>query len=139
MDDATYFVTWRVARGQEPLSSDERTIVLDAMRFFHDKRYDLIACVVMDDHAHALVHPRESIRLEKIMHSWKSFTSNIILKARKTKPPLWQDESFDRIIRDAREFDVKLDYIWNNPFKRWPELDEYPWVWWPDKETDGRA
>ena len=42
---------------------------------------------------------------------------------------VWQDESFDRIVRDDEEFAQKLDYIVGNPWKRWPEIGDYPRVW----------
>ncbi len=42
---------------------------------------------------------------------------------------IWQAEYFDRIIRDDTEFFEKARYIMNNPIKRWPEIEEYKWVW----------
>ena len=30
---------------------------------------------------------------------------------------------------DDKEFVEKFDYILGNPWKRWPELAEYAWVW----------
>lgn len=39
-----------------------------------------------------------------------------------------QDEYFDRIVRDEAELLEKAQYIINNPFKVWPEIEEYPWV-----------
>jgi hypothetical protein len=42
---------------------------------------------------------------------------------------IWQDEYFDRIVRDEKEFMQKLDYIVNNPWKRWPNIQDYPWGW----------
>ena len=52
----------------------------------------------------------------------------------RTGEPFWQDESFDRIVRDSAEFEEKLSYIYNNSFKRWPQLESYEWLWWPDKD-----
>ena len=40
-----------------------------------------------------------------------------------------QDEYFDRIMRDDQEFARKAAYIVENPQKRWPEGQDYPWVW----------
>jgi hypothetical protein len=34
-----------------------------------------------------------------------------------TAGALWQEESFDRIVRDQNEYDEKLQYMWNNPVK----------------------
>ena len=50
---------------------------------------------------------------------------------------MWQDESFDRIIRDEKEYSEKLKYIQNNPYKRWPELSEYDWLGFPTWEETG--
>jgi len=36
---------------------------------------------------------------------------------------------FDRIVRDDKEFAQKRDYIIGNPWKRWPDIAEYRWVW----------
>lgn len=49
---------------------------------------------------------------------------------------IWQDEYFDRIVRDEKEFAEKFNYIVGNPWKRWPELTHYGWVWpSPDHES----
>jgi hypothetical protein len=42
--------------------------------------------------------------------------------------PVWQDEYFDRIVRGEAELSQKAQYILGNPFKRWPELENYPQV-----------
>jgi hypothetical protein len=43
---------------------------------------------------------------------------------------LWQDESWDRIIRDAAEFDEKLQYMFDNPIKAGLVTDEAPYDTW---------
>lgn len=133
-DGAVYFITWRLSARQAAMSPAERTVVLDALRHFHGARYQLVACVIMDNHVHALVRPDEGFSLTSIIQTWKSYTSKLLLKARGASPPFWQDEYFDRIVRDAKEFEEKLSYIHHNPFKRWPALGDYSWSWWPDKE-----
>jgi hypothetical protein len=45
---------------------------------------------------------------------------------------VWQNEYFDRIMRDDQEFAQKAEYIVGNRRKRWPEVQEYPWVWPPE-------
>jgi hypothetical protein len=42
---------------------------------------------------------------------------------------VWQHEYFDRIVRDEKEFGQKLHYIVLNPWKRWPDIQHYPWLW----------
>jgi REP element-mobilizing transposase RayT len=121
-----YFVTWRLASNQPPLTVFERDHVAETIRHFADSRYELFAYVVMDDHVHALVEPHRDHDLERLLHSWKSFSAHSI---RRAAAPLWQREYFDRIVRDEQEFDALVQYIVQNPYNRWPGVTAYPWVW----------
>jgi REP element-mobilizing transposase RayT len=75
-EQVTYFVTWRLARGQQELEASERDLVALAIKRFDGQRYELPACVVMDDHVHALLAPLVPHELQGILHSWKSFTAH---------------------------------------------------------------
>ena len=131
--EATYFVTWRLARGQPELESNERDLVAAAIRSFQNQRYELAAYVVMDDHVHVSIRPLSEFELRSILHSWKSFTARQMQRLHKRRGRVWQDEYFDRIVRDDREFAQKVDYIIKNPWKRWPDIREYPWIWPSDE------
>jgi REP-associated tyrosine transposase len=76
-----------------------------------------------------LLTPLGTWRLESILHSWKSFTANQMQRARSRAGRVWQDESFDRIVRDEVELEQKFNYILSKPWRRWPSLDGYVWVW----------
>lgn len=128
LEGATYFVTWRLSPGQCDLTPDERSLVQSAIRHFEAQRYHLLAWVVMNDHCHVLVQPFDDWTLERILHTWKSFTTNRLQRAYERLRCVWQDESFDRIVRDEEEFFEKMHYLLNNPMKRWPELKHYEWV-----------
>jgi putative DNA methylase len=95
---------------------------------FHGVRYDLLAFVVMNDHVHVVVTPMDGRMLEEILYSWKSYTSHQLKLGSHREAPIWLDESFDRIVRDDDELEQKVNYILGNPWKRWPELQEYEWV-----------
>ena len=125
---AVYFVTWRLRPSQPELTSDERPIVAHAIEHFNEQRYELLAYVVMNDHVHVLVKPINDHSLESILHSWKSFTAHRLQRQFGRHGAIWQDEYFDRIVRDEAEFYEKAQYILNNPRKRWPELEEYAWM-----------
>jgi REP element-mobilizing transposase RayT len=71
--------------------------------------------VVLDDHVHIVINPKEA--LSKIMHSMKSFTAHEINKLLNRKGRVWQDEYYDRVIRDEDEFCEKINSIANNPVK----------------------
>ncbi len=115
---STYFLTFRVKRGQ--LSPDERTIALHACDYWHGRKLTLHAAVVMPDHVHLLMTPHERVpgewvSLTEIMHSIKSYSAHAICKRRNSKETIWLDETFDRLVRNEREFVEKREYIEGNP------------------------
>jgi REP element-mobilizing transposase RayT len=128
MEGSIYFVTWRLAPKQALLQPAERTLVADAINRFAGERYDLWAYVVMDDHAHVLVAPLDELSLQEIVHTWKSFTTNRLQKDFRRIGLIWQREYFDRIVGDERELVAKINYILDNPEKRWPDIEKYEWV-----------
>jgi len=127
--DAVYFVTWRLAAGQEEMSPAERELVAAELHHRQGECYEIYAYVIMNDHIHVLVRPIGEQRLEKIIHSWKSFTAHSLQRGHGRRGRIWQEEYFDRVVRDQKEFAQKVDYIAGNRWKRWPELVDYPWVW----------
>jgi REP element-mobilizing transposase RayT len=92
-------------------------IVGDALRYFDGKRYALDGFVVMPNHVHLLVAPHEDWSLSKIFHTWKSFTSHEINKLLGRCGPLWQQESWNHIVRSEDQFDHFRRYITENPEK----------------------
>lgn len=91
-------------------------LVASAIRHFEGDRYDLYPWVVMPNHAHVMLTPRESWTLSSILHSWKSYTgtqANRILK--RTGKPFWQPEAFDHLVRNDEEFYRIGEYTINNP------------------------
>jgi putative transposase len=128
MDGSVYFATWRLAGSQPVLNPDERTLVANAIKCFDGERYGLLAYVVMDDHVHVLVAPGEDFPLQKIIHSWKSFTANRLQRDFGRAGAIWQKEYFDRIVRDEAELMQKIEYVVGNPARRWPETVDYAWT-----------
>jgi REP element-mobilizing transposase RayT len=83
----------------------------------------------MDDHVHVVVTPKPKWPLAKIVHTWKSYTAHQTNKRLGRSGPVWLDESYDRIIRSDSDLYEKLTYILNNPRERWPDIQEYPYLW----------
>jgi REP element-mobilizing transposase RayT len=81
------------------------------------------AFVVMPNHVHLLVTPMPRWSLEKLTQSWKGFTARVINAKLERVEPLWQQESFDRIVRDPTHFERIVSYIINNPKKARVEID----------------
>ncbi|MBW2031794.1 MAG: transposase, partial [Deltaproteobacteria bacterium] len=139
MGGATYFVTFRT-RGVE-LPPEARELVLNACLHFDGIRYNLWTAVVMPDHVHLLLQPKELEKgnwhsLSSILHSIKSFTANKVNDLLCRKGTLWQDESYDRIVRDEAEFYEKWNYIRNNPVKN--GLADSPERWTGFYENTGK-
>jgi REP element-mobilizing transposase RayT len=85
----------------------------------HDdgERYELIAFVVMPNHVHVLARPYSDRHypLEKLEQNWKSFSAREINRHFRRVGPIWQSESFDRIVRDEEHLFRCLQYIGSNP------------------------
>jgi Rad3-related DNA helicase/REP element-mobilizing transposase RayT len=92
-------------------------IVEEALRFFDGERYLLGHYVVMPNHIHAIVRPVQGHRLKDILHSWKSFAANQINAKLQRQGTLWQDESFDCIVRNAAQLEKIGFYILENSEK----------------------
>ncbi|HCN75955.1 MAG TPA: hypothetical protein DIT13_02025 [Verrucomicrobiales bacterium] len=94
-----------------------REIVEKALRHFEGDRHEMLAWTVMPNHVHALLRPLHEHLLEDLCGSWKWFTASKIQAALQRTGPLWQEENFDRIIRDAAHYEKAVRYIANNPVK----------------------
>ncbi|MCB1276375.1 transposase [Prosthecobacter sp.] len=94
-----------------------RQIVSDALVFFEGTRQSMHAFVVMPNHVHLLVTPSPGRSLDKLTQSWKGFTAREINGHLGRVGALWQQESFDRIVRHSAHFQKIVRYIWNNPSK----------------------
>jgi REP element-mobilizing transposase RayT len=88
-------------------------VVDDAIRYRDPSDYRLHAYVVMPNHVHMLVTPFDEVR--KIMQSLKRFTAREANRVLGRSGTFWAEESYDRIVRDQREFERIADYIENNP------------------------
>ncbi len=91
--------------------ANNRKIVENALIFFDGKRYELMAFVVMPNHVHMLIKLKEGLGLVEIMRSIKSYTAKKINENENKKGPVWQSESYDRLIRDQRHFENVIRYI----------------------------
>ena len=95
-----------------------------------NKFYDLYAAVVMNNHAHLIQMPFDNYSLSEIMKGIKGVSANRINKLRKSNGSLLQEESFDRIIRDEKEFNEKLEYMFKNPVKAGITENTWTYIGW---------
>ncbi len=128
MPDSLYYVTFCIHSMQSGFQEVEKTLIKNCLKFFNMERYNLYAYVVMDDHCHVIVQPYKGNPLEKITHSWKSFSAHELQRKYGRKRSVWQDEPYDRIIRSESDLEEKSRYIIENPWRHDPNLSDYSWV-----------
>lgn len=92
-------------------------IVAAALRYFDGDRAAIISSVVMPNHVHAIFVQNPDWPLEKLLRSWKSFTSRKINSLVGRDGSLWQRDYFDRLVRDQKHFANCIRYVRRNPQK----------------------
>jgi len=78
-------------------------------------RYDLHAYVVMPNHVHLLTTSR--IPTSRWLGPLKGYTGHSINRLLGKHGPVWQEESFDHLVRNRDSFDRIKRYIGWNPVK----------------------
>jgi RecG-like helicase/REP element-mobilizing transposase RayT len=146
---AIYAVTMATKK-RRSLSEKARTVVLNALRHFHNDRYELFAVCVMPDHVHLLVQPwpkdsntqdGEFWELSELLHSIKSFSAHAINAIEETSGPVWEKERFDRYLRSDSDLAEKFRYIVRNPWDSGvaESNQDYAWIWTGDDEESGKS
>jgi REP element-mobilizing transposase RayT len=118
------------------LTPQVRTLVLQACLHEHERRIRLHAAVIMPDHVHLcfalLRDPKTKLnyRLEAVIQAIKSVSSRQAVKIMDI-PFLWQEEYFDRALRNFDKLDAAMEYIRQNPVKAKlvASPEAYRWLW----------
>ncbi|MFZ1005986.1 MAG: transposase [Candidatus Sulfotelmatobacter sp.] len=102
----------------------------------HHKRYGLHAAVVMPDHVHMLLTPLRDengwpYSLPTILKVLKGTSARSINKLSNSTGPVWQEESFDHVLRSQESREEKLEYIRQNSVRRGlvKRPEDYKWLW----------
>jgi hypothetical protein len=85
----------------------------------------------MPDHVHLLFVPRRTtdgwpFPLVDILQCVKGATAHRINKLLHRSGPLWEEESFDHVLRSDENLKDKREYIRQNPVKQ---------AWWTERKT----
>ncbi len=104
-------------------------LVQNALWHFDTQRYVLHAWCIMPNHVHALLSLLEGWTLDKITHSWKSYTAHQSNKLLNRKGDFWQEESYDRFIRNHGHYLDVERYIEENPVKAGLCQSPEEWKW----------
>lgn len=129
------FVTFR-KRLPHPLPPAARTFVLEHCLKGNGRTMRLHATVIMPEHVHLLLTPIRNgegwpFPLKDILKLIKGPSACSINRLTGAHGALWQDESFDHVLRSNESFEERREYIRQNPVRRGlvTKPEDYPWLW----------
>jgi len=139
--DRAIFVTFRKLI-REPFAANARGVILQHCMHDDGIRFELHAAVVMPDHVHMLLTPmsdREGwpYALPAILKVIKGVSARSVNKLLGSCGPVWQDESFDHLLRSDESLAEKREYIRQNPVRAGlvARAEDYRWLW-VDRESN---
>ncbi len=135
-DFKPHFITF-VTEARMQLPDWARQLAMASCRHDHRKKYELYVAVVMPDHVHLILTPavdhqrQEIYSLIAIMRGIKAASARAINQHWNRHGRVWQDESFDHVLRASEQLDAKIQYVLENPVRTGLVTDwrKYPWVW----------
>jgi REP element-mobilizing transposase RayT len=88
----------------------------ERLHHFQGERYQLSAWVIMPNQCHLVIRPFDGNELEDLLGAMKGVTAKHINAAvQRTGNELWQQECYDRIVRDAEHLQRVIQYLGRNP------------------------
>jgi REP element-mobilizing transposase RayT len=99
----------------------------------------------MPDHVHMIFTPLKDEQgntygLAEILKGIKGSSARSINKKLGRQGSVWQDESFDHVLRSDESIRAKVEYICQNPVRKKlaENEDAYPWLWreWVEGDSD---
>ena len=97
--------------------------------------YDIDAIVILPDHLHMIITPKEAREYPKIVRSIKyNFSKKIIpreeqshARCKKGMTPVWQKRYYEHTIRNEKDYFRCLEYMKDNPVKHKLVSNEERW------------
>ena len=99
--------------------------VADTLLHFDSRRYLMDCFVVMRNHVHTLFRLLTPHSLESVVKSWKGFMAREINRRLKKRGRLWQEDYWDRLIRNESHWAKCREYIRTNPVKAHLSKDQF--------------
>jgi REP element-mobilizing transposase RayT len=134
-DNHPVFVTFGTFKRWE-LTAEARKVVLECCLQENGTTIDLHAVVVMPTHVHMLFTALRNaegwlVSLSQVMRLIKGRSAHFLNRLLDRHGPVWQEESFDHVLRSNESLSEKANYICQNPVRAGlvrSEID-YPWLW----------
>ena len=101
-----------------------------------EKKLFVHVIVVMPDHVHMIFEPLRDAEgyvftLAEILNPIKGVSAHGINKLLGRSGNVWQDESFDHVLRSDEKLTSKIEYVRANPVRRGlvTQPSDYRWLW----------
>jgi putative transposase len=122
VESPVYFLTFCTAGRRRALGSDVAFAILRAEFESAPQRYgwSVGRFVVMPDHVHFFCVSNETAearQLSVFVGGFKQWSAKAILAHTGLSPPLWQREFFDHILRSDESYELKWQYVRENPVR----------------------
>ena len=134
---STYFVTTKCWQGRcvFQVPGISQILVETLFHYRGESAYLLHEFVLMPNHVHLLMTPGAKTSLEKAIQLIKGGSSHRIHEETNRATIIWQKGFYDWTIRDANDWNAKVEYIRMNPVRA--ELVAEPRDW-PYSSASGR-
>jgi len=146
--DRPHYVTF-VTHHRWELPPAARDLVLRHYLHGHGTKAMIHAVVVMPDHVHMIFTPlpssqpgaavphnqdvsqTECFSFEEILGAIKGASAHSINRLLGRRGSVWQDESFDHVLRSEESLIEKTEYLFHNPVRKGLAAapEDYPWLW----------
>jgi putative transposase len=125
----TFFVT-AVTNGRRAFfkNADAAELLIDTLYSYRaQKKFELHEFVIMPDHFHLIITPEERIPLEKAIQYIKGGYATVARRELGLSG-VWQPKPGNHRIRDAEDYEMHRDYIFDNPVRAGlaPYPEDYP-------------
>ena len=134
-DERPVFVTFPTLNRWR-LPEESRSPALRGCLEEHGRTMTLHVAVVMPDHVHLIFTANRksdgwNFSLPEILQAVKSRSARGVNSVLHRSGPVWQQESFDHVLRSNESLGEKIDYVCMNPVRAGLVKDwiEYPWLW----------
>ena len=129
LDGYSYYLTI-VTHGRNPILLENIELLRESFRVSKKKYvYRIDAIVILPEHMHLIITPKISSDYPKIVRAMKyHFSKHLDSKyyahmeqsesrSKRGSKPIWQKRFYEHTIRNEKDFNLCLNYIYGNPVK----------------------
>lgn len=140
-DGYSYYLTV-VTHRRNPILIDNIQLLRESFAVSKEKYdYSIEAIVILPDHIHMIITPRYAKEYPYIIRTIKQYFSKkcptkyyedveqSMSRHKEGYKPIWQKKYYEHTIRDNKDFEARLEYIYNNPIKHGYVENINDWVY----------